>query len=147
MAISVKDKDILKKLVQVYSTFSVLKDSDAIHKDYFKYSVEEAEETVQKIVNQESADKPVKKRAIREEVQIIDNVEMAKQFYLEHLVYNKEETGAKQECLKKISLEELKLVYKKIYNTEAKSRITKEELLSLIEKYFNGIDRALSMKP
>ena len=66
---------------------------------------------------------------------------------MEHLVYNKDDLEAKQECLKKISLEELKVIYKKIYNIEVKSKIKKEELLLLIEKYFNGIDRAISMKP
>ncbi len=145
--ISFKDKDILKKLSQVYKDFECLKDRKIFPKDYFKYSVEEVEETVKKIVDQEVKDKPIKKKAVRCEVQMIDNVEMAKKFYLEHLVYNKDDLEAKQECLKKISLEELKVIYKKIYNIEVKSKIKKEELLLLIEKYFNGIDRAISMKP
>lgn len=57
------------------------------------------------------------------------------------------EEASKNACLKRISLEELKLIYSQLYCAPAKSKIKKEELLSLIEKSFNGIDRALSMKP
>lgn len=147
MQLSVKEKDILKTLLKCYKDFEPLKDSSALHKGYFKYSAEEAEAAVHKLISLQEEGAAAKKPAVRDEIQKIDNIEMAKQFYMHHLVYNKEDTEAKKKCLKSISLDELKMLYKKIYSEETRSKITKEEVLLQIEKYFNGIERALSMKP
>lgn len=147
MELSGKEKDILKTLLKCYKDFGSLKDSGALRKGYFKYSAEEAEAAVHKLISPPEEGTAAKKSAVRDEIQKIDNIEMAKQFYLEHLVYDKEDAEAKKKCLKSISLDELKLLYKKIYSEETRSKITKEEALLQIEKYFNGIERALSMKP
>ncbi len=142
---TVKDKDILNHLTKIYKDF--YGSSEIFRKGYFKYSVDEVEELIKKIINSTGESTAAKNPIIRDEIKLITNEDMAKKFYIEHLTYNKDEAGAKENCLKNISLEELKLMYTKVYSTEAKTRATKEELLSLIEKYFNGIDRALSMKP
>lgn len=147
MAISARDKEILIRLSELYNELARYKDSEVFRKSYFKYSSEEIDKTIQKIINQENENAEVKKKVVREEILNIDSIEMAKKFYLENLVYDKNEEGAKQKCLKNISLDELKVLYNRVYEKEARSRITKEEVLSLIEKYFNSIDRALSMKP
>lgn len=140
-----RDKDILNHLVNIYKEFYCA--GDIFKKGYFKYTIDEVEEVINKFTNRTSEDTPINKAIIRDEIKLIENEDMVKQFYLEHLKYNKDEVGAKEKCLKSISLEELKLIYSKIYSSEARNRATKDELLSLIEKYFNGIERALSMKP
>lgn len=147
MAINEKDRAVLNELMRFYKDFECLRGCNALRKGYFRYSVEEVEETVRRLLNQTSEKSTVKKLNIREEIKMIDSKEKARKFYLEHLTYNKEDDDAKQNCLKNISLDELKLIYSKIYDTEFKSKVTKEALLSLIERYFGGIDRALSMKP
>lgn len=147
MAINEKDRDILNKLVRLYRDFEYLKGSNALRKGYFRYSVEDVEETVLKLLKQPTLESAPKKSNIREEIRIIDSKEKAKQFYLKYLTYNKDDSDAKQNCLKNISLDELKIIYSKVYGTEIKSKVTKGTLLSLIERYFDGIDRALSMKP
>lgn len=147
MVINEKDRDILNRLVKLYKDFECMRGCDAFRKGYFKYSTNEVEEAVDRLLNQPHDESRIKKPNIREEIRMIDSKEKAKQFYLEHLTYNREDNAAKQNCLKNISLDELKLIYSKIYDTEIKSKITKGALLSLIERYFGGIDRALSMKP
>lgn len=147
MELNAKEKDILKTLLKCYKDFAPLGTGGALRKGYFKYSAEEAEEVVKKLITPLEENTETKKTAVRDEIRQIENVEMAKQFYLEHLVYNKEDAEAKKKCLKSISLDELKLLYQKIYKEETRSKITKEEVLLQIEKYFNGIERALSMKP
>lgn len=147
MPINKKDRDILNWLMRLRKDFECLKGCNAFQNGYFKYSVEEIEEMVYRLLNQSNQEVAVKKPNIREEIKAIDSKEKAKQFYLEHLTYNKEDNDAKQNCLKNISLDELKLIYSKIYDTEIKGKVTKGALLSLIERYFSGIDRALSMKP
>lgn len=142
-----KDRDILSWLVRLRKDFECLKGCNAFQNGYFKYSVEEVEEMVYRLLNQPNQEVAVKKPNIREEIKAIDSKEKAKQFYLEHLTYDKENNDAKQNCLKNISMDELKLIYSKIYDTEIKGKVTKGALLSLIERYFGGIDRALSMKP
>lgn len=147
MAINEKDRDILNRLVKLYRDFECLRECDALRKGYFKYSIKEVEEAVDRLLAQPNDETRIKKPNIREEIKMINNKEKARQFYLEHLTYDREDNAAKQSCLKNITLDELKLIYSKIYDTEIKSKVTKEALLSLIERYFSGIDRALSMKP
>jgi uncharacterized membrane protein len=139
-----KKTAILNNLLNMYKDF--YPSSAIFSKSYFKYSIEDVEKVIEELLSKPKIE-PKKRAGIRDEIKSIGSEEETKRFYERNLIYNKEDETSKKECLKRITLDELKYIYSQLYSSPAKAKCKKEELLSLIEKYFNGIDRALGMKP
>jgi len=78
------------------------------------------------------------------DVLLIKTEDEVKEYYNKNLICNNED---QKECLKKISTKELKHLHGVLYSTPVRSSIRKIDILRLIKMYFDGIDRALSMKP
>ena len=75
---------------------------------------------------------------------LIKTEDEVREYYNKNLMCNNDN---QKECLKKISAKELKHLYNVLYSTPARTSIRKIDILRLIKMYFDGIDRALSMKP
>jgi len=70
-----------------------------------------------------------------------------REFYNNNLIYDRSNESSKHEVLKKITVKESRHLYSTLYVSSIRSQARKVDLLRAIEMYFDGIDRALAMKP
>ncbi|MFT8323625.1 MAG: hypothetical protein ABF649_22490 [Bacillus sp. (in: firmicutes)] len=140
-----REQEILQSLLKLY--IDMYPSKNLFNKTYFKYTPEDIKKVFSLIIseNQESSQK--NRNRIRESILSINTEDEVKNFYLENLLYNQSDIKFKEECLKRISLDELKHLYSILFSSPLRTNIRKNELLDLIRSHFDSIDRAKSMKP
>lgn len=140
-----KEKDILQSLLKIYKEMYLSK--ELFNKNNLKYTPEEVENVINNLSVEQKPTSQRNQNAIRESILSIVTADEVKSFYLENLLYDHSDSKSKEECLKNISVDELKYLYSILYSSPVRTTIRKKDLLDLIEKYFDSIDRAFSMKP
>jgi hypothetical protein len=139
-----KRKDILAYLVEVYKDFYIHKDLFRVN---FKYSPEDIEDfykQFQDSVIDGNGKKSHTKETIRSDILALKTADDIKGYLMK---YRSGNTFSKDACIRELSLDEFDYLYKIIYESPLKSNMRKIDALNSIEKYFNGISRAVSMKP
>lgn len=140
-----KEQNLLRNFLELYTELYVVKD---LYKEkYFKYTPEEAQILVDGIICERDKQPTISKNELRQEIKNISTEEEVKNYFYNHLMFDRSNSEEKNACLNQISTNELKYLYAILYSTPVKSKIRKVELLDAIEKYFASIDRALSMRP
>ncbi|MDR2746553.1 MAG: hypothetical protein LBB77_03820, partial [Treponema sp.] len=118
------------------------------HKDFlkldFKYSISEVEDFYNQTNISSKVEKSSKKETIRDDILNLKTADDVKE-YLSKYIANANQS--KEDLLKNISLSEFAYLYKIIYSSQLKPNMRKIDAFRTIEKYFNGISRAVSMKP
>lgn len=140
-----KERDILQDLLKLYTDMYPSK--ELFNKAYFKYAPEEMAKIIDDFLTIKEVTPQQGRNVVRESIQSIQTVEEVGKFYLENLQFDSSDEKSKEECLKSISLNELKHLYNILFSSPIRANIRKNELLELIRNYFESIDRALSMKP
>jgi flagellin-specific chaperone FliS len=139
-----KRTDILAYLVELYKDFYTHKDLFNVK---FKYSIHEIEnfyEQIKDISDTGVGEKPCVEGKISEDVMALKTSDDVKEYFSKYL---SNDNQSKDDLLKKLSLSEFSYLYNIIYSSPLKSNMRKIDALNTIEKYFNGISRAISMKP
>jgi hypothetical protein len=132
--------DILAYLVELYKNFYSHKD---LFKTNFKYSICDVEDFYEQMKS--ISDNGVRKKT-REEGRISNDIIALKTAEdIKNYLFNNNQS--KGDILKKLNLDECAYLYNIIYSSPLKSNMRKIDALNTIEKYFNGISRAISMKP
>jgi hypothetical protein len=134
-----KKTDILAYLVELYKDLYSHRD---LFKTHFKYSIYEVENFYEqmKSISDTGASKKIKEEKISNDIRALKTPEDIKNF-----IFNSNQS--KDDLLKKLNLVECAYLYDIIYSSPLKSNMRKIDALNIIEKYFNGISRAISMKP
>jgi uncharacterized protein YdeI (YjbR/CyaY-like superfamily) len=135
-----KKTDILASLVAVYKDLYIHKDLFTVD---FKYSISEVEnfyEQMKASSNTSITEKRHEKGKISDNIMALKTPDDVK----EYLSSNNQ---SKDDFLKKLSHDEFAYLYNIIYSSALKSNMRKIDVLNTIEKYFNSISRAISMKP
>lgn len=140
-----KEQDILQTILKLYC--DLYPSREIFNKNYFKFTPEELENVIKNLHEEQKPNLQKNQNGISESILSIKTVGEVKSFYLENLRYDRSDSKSKEECLKNITGEELKYLYSILYSSPIRTKIRKVELLDLIEKYFDSIDRAFSMKP
>jgi hypothetical protein len=140
-----KEKSVLQSLLKFYVDMYASK--DLFNKIYFKYSPQDVENVINSLQNEKKLSPKRDRKPIGELISSIKLENEVESYYSENLQYNRNDKKAKEDCLKKITLDEFKYLYNILYTTPLRKNIRKSELLDLIEKYFASIDRAHSLKP
>jgi len=140
-----KEIDILQSLLKIYKEMYLSK--ELFNKNNLKYTPEEVENVINNLSVEQKPTSQRNQNVIRESILSIVTADEVKTFYLENLSYDHSDSKSKEECLKNISVDELKYLYSILYSSPVRKTIRKIDLLDLIEKYFDSIDRAFSMKP
>ena len=139
--------DILAYLVELYK--EIYNHKDFLKLD-FKYTISEVEDfynqTNQRKISSENdnVEKLNKKEIIRDDILNLKTVDDVKEYLSKYLVNGNQ---SKEELLKDTSLSEFAYLYKIIYSSQLKPNMRKIDAFKTIERYFNGISRAVSMKP
>ena len=146
--------EIIRAVCEFYKNMYDVK--EVFNKSYFKYTPEEVmkacasilgERTNQSVDNNQLRTGNKKKPSVRDSILDLTNEDDLRKFYLNELAYDKKNPISREECLKRFSTEEFKVMYNLLYSSAPRSKARKDELLTAIEKYFESIDRARSMKP
>jgi hypothetical protein len=136
-----KKTDILACLVDLYKDLYAHKD---LFKANFKYSISEVEDFYEQqmeyLFDTNTGKKTHGKEKISNDVIVLKTPDDVKEYLFNNNL-------SKDDLLKKLSLDEFAYLYKIIYSSPLKSNMRKSDALNTIEKYFNGISRAISMKP
>jgi hypothetical protein len=132
--------DILASLVAVYKDLYAHKDLFTVD---FKYSVSEVENFYEQMKASSSTSVTEKRR---EKGKISDNI-MALKTPDDVKEYLSGNNQSQEDFLKKLSLDEFAHLYNIVYSSSLKPNMRKIDVLNTIEKYFNSISRAISMKP
>ena len=140
-----KERAILQNLLKLYVDMYPAK--DLFNKLYFKYSPEDVEKTINSLQQKEKPSSQNRKTKIKDEISSIKSEHQVLSYYMKNLQYNRNDKKSKDTCLKKVTLEELKYLYKILYTSPLRKNTRKNEILDLIEKYFASIDRARNLKP
>lgn len=139
--------DILAYLVELYK--EIYNHKDFLKLD-FKYTISEVEDfynqTNQRKISSENdnVEKLNKKEIIRDDILNLKTVDDVKEYLSKYLANGNQ---SKEELLKDTSLSEFAYLYKIIYSSQLKPNMRKIDAFKTIERYFNGISRAVSMKP
>ena len=139
-----KKTDILAYLVDIYKDFYTHKE---LFKVDFKYSPDDIEDFYKQFQDSmtEGTDKKSgSKETIRTDILALKTTDDIKVYLTK---YRSNDTLLKDVLIKELSLDELGYLYEIIYESPLKSNMRKIDALNSIEKYFNGISRAVSMKP
>jgi hypothetical protein len=139
-----KKIDILAYLVELYK--EIYNHKDFLKLD-FKYSISEVEDFYnQTRISSESdnVEKSNKKETIREDILNLKTADDVKEYFSKYIANGSQ---SKEDLLKDTSLSEFAYLYKIIYSSQLKPNMRKIDAFKSIEKYFNGISRAVSMKP
>ncbi|EHL13897.1 hypothetical protein HMPREF9629_02241 [Peptoanaerobacter stomatis] len=132
---------ILKDIFKIYTQLLPAKDI-FFNKKSFKYSSEDIESTLKYF----TAPKEVKARTKNAKKSILENIytkEEAKKHYFENMIYDKSNIDAKNALMKIYSAEDLKKLYKLLYNT--KPFTTKEMNFDAIQRFFENSARAKNL--
>jgi hypothetical protein len=140
-----KTQEAIQALINLYK--DMYQSKTLFNKSYFRYSPEEMDNILSNIISKEKNTKVLNKKPIRESILALKNEADVKKFYQENLLYDHGDEKAREERLKDYSTNELGYIYNLIYTSPIRSKARRAELLDLIEKYFESIDRAISMKP
>jgi hypothetical protein len=121
------------------------------HKDFlkldFKYSTSEVENFYNEIeVSSENnnVERANKKETIRADILNLKTVDDVKGYFSKYI---SNDNQSKENLIKDTSLSEFAYLYNIIYSSPLKPNMRKIDALKTIEKYFNGISRAVAMKP
>jgi hypothetical protein len=139
-----KKTDILAYLVELYKKFYNHKDFLKID---FKYSISEVEDFYNQAKNlpeNDKVEKSGKKETIRDDILNLQTADDVKEYLSKYIANGSQ---SKEDLLKDTSLSEFAYLYKIIYSSQLKPNMRKIDAFKTIEKYFNGISRAVSMKP
>lgn len=142
--LSQKELSVLQDICKFYEVMYSHK--EMFDKKYFKYEMEEVRKILDKLTFEDNK-KSVNKKGIRNSILVIHSINEVRNFYEKYLNYDHSSQEDKKKCIKSITLQELTYLYNIIYTSPLRSNVRKNEVLDLIEKYFEGIDRALNMKP
>ena len=133
-----KDREILFYLVDLYKYLYSHKD---LFKINFKYSIDDIEDLYKQIENiSNETIKNNNKKKIRDDIFVLKTPDDIKKY----LFCNNQ---LKEDLLEILSLSECSYIYNIIYSSPLKSNMRKIDAINTIEKYFNSISRAVSMKP
>jgi hypothetical protein len=132
--------DILASLIAVYKNLYAHRDLFTVD---FKYSISEVENFYEQMKDASNTSAALRKR---EEKKISDDI-MALKTPDDIKRYLSNKNLPKEDLLKKLSLDEFAYLYKILFSSPLKSNMRKIDVLKTIEKYFNSISRAISMKP
>jgi hypothetical protein len=135
-----KKMDILTYLVELYKNFYAHK---GLFKVNFKYSVCEVESFYEQMKNLSDTNiskKPNKEEKINDDILALKTSDDVKKYLFSN-------NQSKEDLLKKLNLDEFAYLYNIIFSSQLKSSMRKADALTAIEKYFNGLSRAISMKP
>jgi hypothetical protein len=139
-----KRTDILAYLVELYK--KIYNHKDFLKLD-FKYSISEVEDFYNqaKILSENDiVEKSSKKENIRDDILNLKTTDDVKEYLSKYIANGNQ---SKEVLLKDTSLAEFAHLYKIIYSSRLKPNMRKIDAFKAIEKYFNGISRAVSMKP
>jgi hypothetical protein len=139
-----KKTGILAYLVELYK--EIYKHKDFLKLD-FKYSISEVENFYNQTrisSENDNFEKSSKKETIRDDILNLKNVDDVKDYLSKYIANGNQ---SKEDSLKDTSLSEFAYLYKIIYSSPLKPNMRKIDAFKTIEKYFNGISRAVSMKP
>lgn len=140
-----RKEQILSNLMDLYEY--LYPHRELFKKNYFKFSPEEITQVISDMLSENNNNQNKKNRnVIRESITELKTEEDVRTFYQKHLQYNYDEQS-RDEILKSYSMEELTYIYNILYSMPLRSKIRKNEIFNLIERYFESIDRALRMKP
>ena len=142
--LSQKELSVLQDICRLYEEMYAHR--EIFEKKYFKYEIEELRKILDKLTFEDHK-KSVNKKGIRNSILALHSTNEVRNFYEKYLNYDHSSQEAKKKCIKSITLQELTYLYNIIYSSPLRSNVRKNEVLDLIEKYFEGIDRALNMKP
>jgi hypothetical protein len=136
--------DILAFLVEVYKEFYTYKD---LFKMNFKYSPSDIENFYKQFHDSMTSGNNKQSNAqetIRADILSMKTVDDIKGYLIK---YRSNGVLSKDALIKELSLDEFDYLYKIIYKSSLKSNMRKIDALNSIDKYFNGVSRAISMKP
>lgn len=143
-----KNKEVIDSIAKVYK--ELYKHKEDFNPSYFKVTIKEVDEAVREMYGENEAmkvKKTVKKTKVPSEIILnIKTEEEVLRYYEENLRYKHSSSGDKEKCLKRISLEELKHLYRIIYKIDIKGKVNKGKVLEGIEKYFDSKSRVESLK-
>ncbi|MDP4094959.1 MAG: hypothetical protein Q8920_16575 [Bacillota bacterium] len=142
---SKKNNQIFLNLLNLYK--AMYNSKEIFNRNYFKYSIQEVHNAIELALSANDTPPRENKSQIRDSILMLKNEDDVKIFYKQNLQYDHSNKQSKEECLKNFSLNELKHLYSILYTTPNRKSVRKGELLDSIEKYFNAMDRAFSMKP
>lgn len=142
-------KIMIKDLAEFY--LKLYSNKELFNKNYFKYTSSEINKFIDEVVAVQSDStseiNKINKEPIRDEILQLQSTDAIANYLYTNLKYDKLNPTSKDELLSNISLSELKYLYYKIYSCEVKSKMRKIDIFNSIERYFDGINRALTMKP
>lgn len=139
-----KKTDILTYLVELYK--EVYNHKDLLKLD-FKYSMSEVEDFYNqaKISSEnDNTEKSSKKETVRDDILALKTADDVKEYLSKYITNGNQ---SKEDLLKDTSLSEFAYLYNIIYSSPLKPNMRKIDAFKTIEKYFNGISRAVAMKP
>jgi hypothetical protein len=139
-----KKIDIFAYLVELYK--EIYKHKNLLNLD-FKYSISEVEDfyTQIKVLSEnDDVEKSSKKETIRDDILNLKTADDVKRYFSKYIANGNQ---SKEDLLKDTSLSEFAYLYKIIYSSPLKPNMRKIDAYKTIEKYFNGISRAVSMRP
>lgn len=141
-----KQKTVLRKLLFLYTE---LYPANGIFKsNFFTYTPEEVADIIQEIENLEEMPQKKSIGFIRDDILKITSIEQVRDYISKlDLLNGKYETLTENKAATAVTLAEYKYLYSILYTTPINSKIKKEILINHIVKYFDGIDRAHSLKP
>jgi hypothetical protein len=139
-----KKTDILAYLVDVYKDFYTHKELFRLNFKYSPNDIEDFYKQFQDSIADRTGEKSASKEPVRADILALKTVDDVKGYLVK---YRSGGTLAKDVLIKELNLEEFDYLYEIIYKSPLKSSMRKADALNSIEKYFNGISRAVSMKP
>ncbi|WP_160680793.1 hypothetical protein [Clostridium sp. C8-1-8] len=138
-------QEILENLISLYK--EMYKAKNLFNKSYFRYTPSEVEKAINKAFSEGQDAIKKEKSKVNESILAIRTIEEVEKFYRSTFTYDYSNDKERKNCLKKIKLDDMKHLYYILYSSQPRKSATKRELLSLIEKYFESIGLALSLKP
>lgn len=140
-----KEKDVLIKLQNLYK--ELYPSREIFASKLFPFEPDDVSQIIDNILKDTGVTNS-KSVIIREEISAIKTKEQVRE-YMEKL--NLLGAGyrdiSENEIASKITQAEYKYLYSILYNTPIASKTKKDIIIQHIIKYFNGIDRAQSLKP
>lgn len=141
-----KQKNVLNKLLALYAELYPAR--DAFKSNLFAETPEDVAEIIREI--SESSDLSIKKKnvLIQDEILQISSVDQVRDYILKlDLLSGKYDSISENKAASALTLADYKHLYSILYTTPVNAKIKKDILISHIIKYFDGIDRAQSLKP
>jgi hypothetical protein len=140
-----KEIDVLTSLVNIYKNVYTHKELLNLNLKYSQNEIEDFYQQMRTSIETKNAKKSDgKKEVISEDVLALKTPDDVKEYFMK---YQSGSDRSNNSLIEKLSLTEFDYIYNIIYSSPLKSGKRKIDALNSIEKYFNGIARAISMKP